>query len=134
VPAREPIEDRHVHREKGAKSWPGATEKVRVCNADVQLGFGTMRIQRDLWIVLSAGPENFLFLGADICKLRDQIRPLGQSLCDQFTHGVCRLSIQMTFLWQICHFERHGWQKTDALDESYSGIALHTEAGLKVKI
>src|SRR2546422_6478581 len=40
----------------------------------------------------------------------------------------------MTFLRQICYFERHGWQKTDALDESYSGIALHTEAGLKIKI
>src|SRR5260370_20228863 len=40
----------------------------------------------------------------------------------------------MTFLWQICHFERHGRQKSDALDQSYSRVTLRTEAGLKIKI
>src|SRR3954452_1254203 len=40
----------------------------------------------------------------------------------------------MIFLWQICHFERHRRHKADALDESHSGIALRTEAGLKIEI
>ena len=54
VPASEPVEDRHLSVEENAKSWPGATEKVRVCNADVQLGFGNVGIQCNLRIVLGA--------------------------------------------------------------------------------
>ena len=56
VPAREPIEYRHVHREKRAKGRPGAAEVVRFGDADLQVRFGKVRVQRDLWIILGADP------------------------------------------------------------------------------
>src|SRR5260370_41751471 len=85
VPARESIEDRHLHRKKGAKGRPRAAELVRFGDADLQAGSEKMRVQRDLRIVLGADLQNPLFLGTDIGKLRDQIRPLGQNFSDSFT-------------------------------------------------
>src|SRR5206468_12778355 len=66
VPAREPVEDRHVHRKKGAKGWTGAPEVVRFCDADLQVRFGKVRVKRDLWIVLSPNPANLIFLRTSV--------------------------------------------------------------------
>ena len=66
VPASEPIEDRHVHSEKGAKGRPGAAEVVRLRDADLQVRFGKVRVERDLWIVLGADLPNPLFLCANV--------------------------------------------------------------------
>src|SRR5207247_10438985 len=71
VPACEPVEDRHVHRKKGAKGRPRAAEVVRFGDADPQVSFGNVRIKRELWIVLGADLQNLLFRGMNVGKLRD---------------------------------------------------------------
>src|SRR3989475_8177558 len=58
VPACEPIEDRYVHRKKGAEGRPRAAEVVRFGDADLQIGFGNVRVQRNLRIVLGADLQN----------------------------------------------------------------------------
>jgi hypothetical protein len=62
VPAREPVEDRHVHSEKRTEGRPGATEVVRFGDADLQVRFAKVRVQRDVWIILGAGPADFMLL------------------------------------------------------------------------
>ena len=66
VPAREPVEDRHVHREKRAKGRPRASEVVRFGDADLQVRFAKVRVQRDLWIILGADPANLIFLRTNV--------------------------------------------------------------------
>src|SRR5262249_31891340 len=60
--AREPIEDRHLHSEKCAQSIIAAAEVVRMFDADLQLGFGNVDVQRDLWIILGTDLADLIFL------------------------------------------------------------------------
>ena len=62
VSAREAIEDRHVHGQKRTKSRPGAAEVVRFGDANLQVRFAKVCIQRHLWIILGANFADLIFL------------------------------------------------------------------------